>query len=60
MFPSWMRLSVFPRIEKLEKENNLLAQCKKNGWRALSRELEECTKAMEEEAKSESRRCPKY
>lgn len=55
--PSLMCLSVFPRIEKLEKENNLLVKCKKNGWRDLSRELEECTKVLEEEAKSESRCC---
>ncbi|XP_075870803.1 coiled-coil domain-containing protein 112 [Nelusetta ayraudi] len=41
------------QIEKLEKENNLLVQCRKNGWRDLSRELEECTKVLEEEAKSE-------
>lgn len=41
----------------LEKENNLLVQCRKNGWRDLSRELEECSKVLEEEAKSESRCC---
>lgn len=52
-----MYLSVILRIEKLEKENNLLVQCRKNGWRDLSRELEECTKVLEEEAKSESRCC---
>lgn len=48
-----MCLSVISRIEKLEKENNLLVKCRKNGWRDLSHELEECTKVLEEEAKSE-------
>lgn len=57
MSPSSMCLSVVPRIEKLEKENSLLVQCKKKGWRDLSRELEELTKVLEEEAKSESRCC---
>lgn len=52
---SQFNMSVFPRIEKLEKENNLLVHCKKNGWRDLSHELEECRKVLEEEAKSESR-----
>ncbi|KAM9394263.1 coiled-coil domain-containing protein 112 [Pholidichthys leucotaenia] len=41
------------RIEKLEKENTLRAQCRKNGWIDVCGELEEYERALESQRNAE-------
>lgn len=45
----------FVRIEKLEKERTLSAQCRKNGWTDVCGELEEHEKVLEDERNAESK-----
>ncbi|XP_041855652.1 coiled-coil domain-containing protein 112 isoform X3 [Melanotaenia boesemani] len=47
------------QIEKLEKERTLIAQCKKNGWKDVSGELEEYEKILERERNAEKMKCQK-
>ena len=48
-------LFFFGRIEKVEKERNLGAQCKKNGWSDWFGELEDIEKVLKEHRDAESR-----